>query len=157
MSAKTEQTWRLALMPAILFVISIIVASSQAMAACDWRDVQCWENESGLSGYIDCSNWYNLTIPGWNLGCQSTQAAMGSTYAGLAAYMFARNGNNFGIDNNRNEYLRRFFGGLVDQVRVVYDANMLDEDWCVLVALLRSSRTYCIISQFLADPVSFNV
>ena len=52
-----------------------------------------------------------------------------------------------------------------------YPSDLTDEEWEVVEAillkeegrfigrpaLLRSFRTYCIISQFLADPVSFNV
>ena len=74
--------------------------------------------------------------------------AGGAAYPAASAIMRGRHGSSVGLDDIQKKYLRPYYGNLVDQVVVVYNARMMNE-WTALGYKIplggveAAAQTYC--------------
>jgi hypothetical protein len=127
-----------------------------AQAGCGWLDVTCKDSGIRQTGRdIDPTKH----IPGSAAFAENRWGdAGGAGYPAAAQWMRANNGGSQGLDENQKNYLRPHFGGLVDQVVVIYNANLMDE-WSALGMRVdvddSAAQTYCN-RIYVDDPYQLN-
>ena len=110
--------------PSLILFISLLVGvlwSSSAQAICV---------KNPVTGKKVCHQDLDpgKLIPGSAQVVEKLWGEAGSTaYQAAANWMRANNGSSQSLDTLQKQYLRPHFGGLVDQVAVVYNANLMDE------------------------------
>jgi hypothetical protein len=85
---------------------------------------------SAPKAYAGCNSGLGRldpTCPGrvLNPGDRVGDAGAGA-YQAAAELMQANNGSSQGLDATQKQYLRPYFGDLVDRVAVIYNANLMD-------------------------------
>jgi hypothetical protein len=107
-----------------------------AQAGCGWLDITCKDSGIRQTGRdIDPTNPKSDTrrILRENDPTSPEFAenqwgnAGGAGYPAAAQWMRANNAGSQGWDENQKKYLRPHFGSLLDQVAVIYNANLIDE------------------------------
>lgn len=114
------KTRRIIYLSFISFVITFIILFSanykpQMLQSerCNWLDISCYANFQEHTTVIAEELW----------GQAGTVA-----YQVAGAWMYANNGSSQELDNIQKEYLRPYFGSLVDRVTIAYNATLM-EDW----------------------------
>lgn len=80
---------------------------------CNWLAISCYPHFQEHTTVIAEELWGQVGIV---------------AYQAAARWMYANNASNQELDNIQKEYLRPYFGSLVDRVEIAYNAKLMD-DW----------------------------
>lgn len=101
---------------------------------CNWFDIFCYPHFQEHTAVIAEELWGQAGI---------------IAYQAAAGWMYANNSNSQELDNIQKEYLRPYFGSLVDQVAITYNATLMDGwlygDFKINIGQVDAiAQTYCL-------------